>query len=109
LCFAALVFISEAADIDGIGPSLVLLSAELAVRIIFVSNGNSWREVNLISRGFAESSVVTVGAAEGRVLKRLKEPWRNPRVKALWHDPVWSKVIAAGLIAVALSVAAYVQ
>jgi hypothetical protein len=43
------------------------------------------------------------------MLKRLKEPWRHPRVKALWHDPVWSKVIAAGLIAVALSVAAYVH
>jgi hypothetical protein len=43
------------------------------------------------------------------MLKRLKKPWGHPRVKALWHDPVWSKVIAAGLVAVALSVAAYVH
>ncbi len=107
--FVAFVFISEEVDIDRIGPFLVLVGAELGVRIIFGANGNSWREVNLISRGFTESSVVTVGAAGGRVLKRLKEPWRHPRVKALWHDPVWSKVIAAGLIAVALSVAAYVH
>lgn len=88
---------------------LFVVGAEFAVRIIFGANGNSWREVNLISRWFRESNVVTVGTEEGRLLKRLKEPWRHPRVKALWHDPVWSKVIATGLIAVALGVAAYVH
>lgn len=109
LVLVAVAFISEDVDANQIGPLLILAGAEFAVRIIFGANGNSWREVNLISRGFTETNVVTVGAAEGPMLKRMKDPWRHPRVKALWHDPVWSKVIAAGLIAVALSVAAYVH
>jgi hypothetical protein len=38
--FVALVFISEDVDIDQIGPFLVLVGAELGVRIIFGANGS---------------------------------------------------------------------
>jgi hypothetical protein len=62
--FIALVFISERVEIDRTEPVFILVGIELFVRIIFGVNGNSWREVNLISRGFTESQKVIVGHAE---------------------------------------------
>jgi hypothetical protein len=104
-----LAFTSDSIDVDGFEPVAVLVGIELFVRIIFGMNGNSWREVNLISRGFEESEmVVTVGQSKGDGLTTSSWLSRYPRLNTFWHDPVWSKVIASGIGGVAALVLAVV-
>jgi hypothetical protein len=87
----------------------VVLAAECSMRLIFGINGNSWREVNLIRRGYTESRMVTVGNVVSRRFHLLDKSRIHPRLRALWHDPVWSKVIAAGIAALAVGTAAYMR
>jgi hypothetical protein len=104
----ALAFVIDRVDIDRAEPAFVLMGIEFFVRIIFGMNGNSWREVNLISRGFTESHKVAVGPS--RSLNPAGWKWlaRYPQLNAFWHDPVWSKVIASGIAGVAALVLAAV-
>jgi hypothetical protein len=107
-----LAFIFESMDIDRSEPFYILVGIELAVRIIFGMNGNSWREVNLVSRGFTESRMVTVGQPKGDGVEASGWQSRYPLLNKLWNDPVWSKVIASGIAGVAalvLALVAYVH
>jgi hypothetical protein len=109
LAFAALVFFSEFSDMRRWQTTAILLTCELALRTVFAVNGNSWRELNFIMRGYCEERIVVVGRgklAAGPAATRL---WEHPRIVAIWRDPVWSKVIAGGIAAVAVSVVAYVH
>jgi len=87
----------------------VVLAAEGFLRLIFGMNGNSWRELNLISRGYTESRIVTLNNVGSHLRPLLEKRRFHPRLRALWHDPVWSKVIAAVIAAVAIGMVAYVR
>lgn len=108
----AFKLISDRVEIDRTVPVLILVSIELFVRIIFGMNGNAWREVNLISRGFTGSHSVTVGHSKSDSSSASNWLSRHPRLNAFWHDPVWSKLIAsgiAGFAALVLAAVAYVN
>lgn len=98
------MLVSTVTDPDR-GVPLLLILAELALRFSFGLNGNSWREANLVSRGFAESRLITVGKG----FPAVKGSWRHPRMQALWSDPVWSKIIASLIIAVVVGISAYMN
>ena len=71
LGFLMLAFIIVVADVGrGVGALMDVVS--IIVYIIFGKNGNSWREKNLISRGFEQVDTVTAANPEGAVALYLK-------------------------------------
>lgn len=55
----------------GGGEALINVIA-IIINIVFGINGNSWREKNLISRGYEQADTVTAANPEGAVALHLK-------------------------------------
>jgi hypothetical protein len=58
-------------DIGDVGNGLINIIS-LIISIIFGVNGNSWREENLLSRGFEQVDTVTAANPEGALALYLK-------------------------------------
>ena len=69
--FFVLGFIIGAAGGGSGGDALINVAAIIA-NIIFGVNGNSWREKNLVSRGFELVDTVTAANPEGAIALHLK-------------------------------------
>ena len=69
--FFVLGFIIGAAGGGSGGDALINVAAIIA-KIIFGVNGNSWREKNLVSRGFELVDTVTAANPEGAIALHLK-------------------------------------
>lgn len=66
------VFIGAA--IGGSDADALVNFAALWTNIVFGVNGNSWREKNLVSRGFEQLDTVTAANSEGAIALYLKGP-----------------------------------
>lgn len=66
-------FIVGAAAGDEGGGALINI-VSIIINIIFGINGNSWREKNLISRGYEQVDTVTAANPEGAIALYLKTP-----------------------------------
>jgi hypothetical protein len=73
----------------------------LLLGLIFGANGNSWRERNLLKRGFVFNKTIN----RTPVRKFFAHPIVG--LKTVWHDPVWSKVISGIILAIGTAVTAY--
>jgi len=58
---------------DGEGNDTLINVVAIIVNIIFGANGNSWREKNLISRGFVEADTVIADNPENAMALYLKQ------------------------------------
>lgn len=57
---------------DGIGGIMLIDIVAIIVSFVFGGNGNSWREKNLVSRGFEQVDTVTAANPENAVALWLK-------------------------------------
>lgn len=64
-------FIVGAAS-GGDGGDALINVVSIIINIVFGMNGNSWREKNLISRGYEQADTVTAANPEGAVALYLK-------------------------------------
>ena len=71
ICFFVLGFAIGVAD-GGAGGDALINLLSFIVNIIFGINGNSWREKNLISRGFEQIDTVSAANPEGAMALCLK-------------------------------------
>lgn len=69
--FFVLGFVLAAIADESTGEAIVNVVAIIA-NVIFGVNGNSWREKNLVSRGFDQVDTVTAANPEGAVALYLK-------------------------------------
>ena len=60
------------ASVGGDGADVLINIVGIIISIIFGFNGNSWREKNLVSRGYELASIVTAANPEGAVALQLK-------------------------------------
>ena len=65
-------FIVGAAS-GGDGGDALINVVSIIIHIVFGMNGNSWREKNLISRGYEQADTVTAANPEGAVALYLKD------------------------------------
>lgn len=85
---------------------LLFLVSGLLLDLFFGANGNSWREWYLKRRKF----VLVETKVQTTVLPSVRTLFSHPLVglRTLWHDPVWSKVIATIIVGVFGAVGVYI-
>lgn len=65
--------------------------------LILGASGNAWREKHLSARGFVPAPSTTQLSVIGSLLR--VQPFKG--LLSVWHDTVWSKVIAAAIVGAA--------
>ena len=77
---------------------ILLFAWTLLLGLFFGANGNSWREWYLKKRGFTPVHT----KVQTNVLPSFQTLFSHPitGLRTLWHDPVWSKVIATIIVGI---------